>query len=206
MRNLYYDDQNGDLHVFACRAAYERWYGTRFPHRDPLKTHRRKSADARRRLARATGLPASTPIGRLLDAYRTGHPTRVHPVEDDGVRAEPERPWLWFREHNSWERETWSMYVLLDSDTARTLAERLCAAWGDNYGEWALTRFQPHIIQSLCNLPYGNYMPCHQRTVMDDRLRGRIEGLLDMLDHPLPDADGQWRRIQETVYKMNLFR
>lgn len=48
-------------------------------------------------------------------------------------------------------------------------------------------------------------MPCNQQTVMDDPLRERISGLLDMLEHPLPDRLEQRHRIQDTVYKMQLF-
>lgn len=138
MANLYYEDGESNLHVFASLEAYWRWYGCRNHWRDPLQSPRVGSGEARKRIARTVKLPASTPIGRLLDAYRTVHPERVHPIEDDGQRIQPERDWLEFREHNTWEGETWYMYVRLESESDRQLAERLCAEWGDNYGEWKL--------------------------------------------------------------------
>ena len=205
MANLYHEDGESNLHVFASLEAYWRWYGCRNHWRDPLQSPRVGSGEARKRIARTVKLPASTPIGRLLDAYRTVHPERVHPIEDDGQRIQPERDWLEFREHNTWEGETWYMYVRLEYESDRQLAERLCAEWGDNYGEWKLGTWQQHRVDSWCNIPYGSYMPCNQQTVMDDPLRERISGLLDMLEHPLPDRLEQRHRIQDTVYKMQLF-
>lgn len=206
MANLYHEDGESNLHVFASLEAYWRWYGCGNHWRDPLQSPRVGSGEARKRIARTVKLPASTPIGRLLDAYRTVHPERVHPIEDDGQRIQPERDWLEFREHNTWEGETWYMYVRLESESDRQLAERLCAEWGDNYGEWKLGTWQQHRVDSWCNIPYGSYMPCNQQTVMDDPLRERISGLLDMLEHPLSDRLEQRHRIQDTVYKMQLFQ
>lgn len=181
VRRLYFDDDKGDLHVFDGKDAFWRWYGAPNQYRDPLQTPRVWSKEARTRIAKAVGLPAVTAIDNLLDAYRSVYPNRVHPVEDDGERIQPERDWLEFREHNTWEGETWYMYVRLESESDRRLAERLCAEWGDNYGEWKLDTWQQHRVDSWCNIPYGSYMPCNQQTVMDDPLRERISGLLDML-------------------------
>lgn len=205
VRRLYFDDDKGDLHVFDGKDAFWRWYGAPNQYRDPLQTPRVWSKEARTRIAKAVGLPAVTAIDNLLDAYSSVYPNRVHPVEDDGERIQPERDWLEFREHNTREGETWYMYVRLESESDRQLAERLCAEWGDNYGEWKLDTWQQHRVDSWCNIPYGSYMPCNQQTVMDDPLRERISGLLDMLEHPLPDRLEQRHRIQDTVYKMQLF-
>lgn len=91
MANLYHEDGESNLHVFASLEAYWRWYGCGNHWRDPLQSPRVGSGEARKRIARTVKLPASTPIGRLLDAYRTVHPERVHPIEDDGQRIQPER-------------------------------------------------------------------------------------------------------------------
>lgn len=153
VRRLYFDDGKGDLHVFDGKDAFWRWYGAPNQYRDPLQTPRVWSKEARTRIAKAVGLPAVTAIDNLLDAYSSVYPNRVHPVEDDGERIQPERDWLEFREHNTWEGETWYMYVRLESESDRQLAERLCAEWGDNYGEWKLDTWQQHRVDSWCNIP-----------------------------------------------------
>lgn len=90
VRRLYFDDDKGNLHVFDGRGAFWRWYGAPNQYRDPLQMPRVYFREARERVARTVGMPVSTPIDRLLDAYHAIHPEHVHPVEDDGIRIQPE--------------------------------------------------------------------------------------------------------------------
>lgn len=131
-------------------------------------------------------------------AYGSVHPGLVHDGRMNVTVLERV-------ERNSWEGETWTRQVLLQTSADIDLAQRLCAIWRPcDYGEWHIRTIKASDLRPYESGCFG-YMPGYGLQQMTPGLRRNLNKVLDYMLHPLDDRRAQHARLDDLLYKMLMF-